>query len=75
MSGVYSKARERIAAMDALAWSIAASASLRGRGGTHAPQPVRKNPEAQGLQIDIADGHDIELWITPDGKLFGKKEK
>ena len=28
MSGVYSKARERIAAMDALAWSIAASATV-----------------------------------------------
>ncbi len=28
MSGVYSKARERIAAMDALAWSIAASAAV-----------------------------------------------
>ena len=28
MSGVYSKARERIAAMDALAWSVAASATV-----------------------------------------------
>ena len=25
--------------------------------------------------FDIADGHDIELWITPDGKLFGRKER
>jgi len=22
---------------------------------------------------DIADGYDIELWQTPDNKLFGKK--
>jgi hypothetical protein len=25
--------------------------------------------------FDIADGNDIELWITPDGKLFGRKER
>ena len=24
---------------------------------------------------DIGTRYDIELWITPDGKLFGKKER
>lgn len=46
MSGVYSKARERIAAMDALAWSIAASATVaeaeRKRRNQRERSPERK---------------------------------
>ena len=46
MSGVYSKARERIAAMDALAWSVAASATVadaeRKRRNQRERSPERK---------------------------------
>ena len=44
MSGVYSKARERIAAMDALAWSIAASATVAEAERTRRNQ-LERSPE------------------------------
>ena len=46
MSGVYSKARERIAAMDALAWSVSAAATVaeaeRTRRNQRERSPERK---------------------------------
>lgn len=51
MSGVYSLARERIAAMDALASVIAGAKAVADAERKRRNQ--RENPEAQGLQVGI----------------------
>ena len=68
MSGVYSKARERITTADAPGDGLK-KAKVLGKRTLEWLKVVEE------FAFDIADGNDIELWITPDGKLFGRKER